>query len=183
MRSNSIALRSHTSAATVIVSAAIVAMKACNTSSDSLSLGIAKGPTPRTVDQVAISEISATNVATSRCPKRKAAHTSGGMQRNGNGYRLSAGCASTSAAVTTTTASKATASTGLSRRVPACNAFPQSTSKGVTITAPAASPSHQVSQMAPNALHEASPASASETTPIVALIVVQSSPASNAKRR
>ncbi|MND08194.1 hypothetical protein D3C83_306520 [compost metagenome] len=67
--------------------------------------------------------------------------------------------------------------------MPACNAFPQSTSSGVTIKAPAASPSHHVSQMAPNALHEASPASTSEITPIVALTVVQISPASNAKRR
>ncbi len=67
--------------------------------------------------------------------------------------------------------------------MPSRSAFPQSTSNGVTIMAPAASPSHQVSQMALNALHEASPASPSETTPIVALIVVQRSPAISAKRR
>jgi hypothetical protein len=65
-RSCSIALRSRTSAEMGSVSATIVAMKACRSSSDSLSLPITNGPVPRTVVTVAIVDRTTTAVATSR---------------------------------------------------------------------------------------------------------------------
>jgi len=53
-------------------------------------------------------------------------------------------------------------------------------SNGVTITAPTPSPSHQVHQIDPNAAQSAKPPSASDVTPIVALTVVATIPASRA---
>src|SRR5688572_26066734 len=88
-------------------------MKACSSSSDSLSLLVANGPKPLTVAHVAIADSSNTEVATSRWPKRNAVQISGGMHRKVSWWRLSSACAKTSAPVATTTISRSTASKGL----------------------------------------------------------------------
>ncbi len=54
----------------------------------------------------------------------------------------------------------------------------QSVMRGVTTSAPEASPSHQVTQMGPKSLQGASPPSESVVTPMVALTAVASAPAS-----
>src|SRR4030095_9232957 len=49
----------------------------------------------------------------------------------------------------------------------------QAIKRGATVTAPATSPSHHVTQSDPNWLHGAAAPTPNDTTPIVALIVVQ----------
>ncbi len=69
-------------------------------------------------------------------------------------------------------------SAGRSRSGPRLRVVTHSNSSGATIKAPAASPSHHVSQIAPNCRSSASPVSTKLVTPIVALIEVLTRPAS-----
>ena len=77
--------RSATTAARSSVIIAIVPMKACNSSSDSFCVSQTKGPAPRNVPQVAITERRTTHVAASRGPNRNAARMSSGTHRNSSG--------------------------------------------------------------------------------------------------
>src|SRR5260370_17426766 len=73
------------------------------------------------------------------------------------------------------------ASSSICFRVQSSRGFSlHSSTKGVTTTAPTASPSHQVHQIGPYIAHSANPPNVRLVTPIVALTVVLTIPARNA---
>src|SRR5260370_8864675 len=73
------------------------------------------------------------------------------------------------------------ASSSICFRVQSSRGFSlHSSTKGVTTTAPTASPTHQVHQIGPYIAHSANPPNARLVTPIVALTVVLTIPARTA---
>ena len=176
-------LRSDTAAAEARNITEMSAMNACSSSRDSFWLSRANGPRPRSVPAIAIPDRITTAVATSRWRKRNVAHASPGKHRNWTGRFLDPNTGmppNTNSPVAMTYANISTASSSfrplhLSR----CRSA-HSTRNGATTSAPAASPSHHVSQMPGACGPDASLPSSRQATPIVALTVVPMVPASNA---
>src|SRR4029077_3207260 len=122
----------------------------------------------------------------SRWPNRKAVQTRNGVHRNVQGSPFTLDGKNTPKIV------QAAALSDPRQTPPSTNwrfvnfkdrVAPQSSTKGVNINAPAASPSHQVRQMRPNCFHGAKPPSARLVTPNVAATAVLRTPAKRAKRR
>ncbi len=114
-------------------------------------------------------------VAVSRGPRLSAAHTSGRIARKPSGLEYSErGSSGLKATAPTATAQAMTApaAANSSRRKAPRQFCAHSTIAGVTTSAPAASPSHQVTQIGEKFCHAAKPATLSVTTPTVALITV-----------
>src|SRR5262249_4764601 len=110
----------------------------------------------------------------------------GGKHRNATGVvraPMSSAPPKTVVATPTTTMIAASASAGRRRRSAQPGSTAQTMRNGATTSAPAASPSHQVSQIGANVLHGAYPASARLVTPMVALTAVATIPAERAKAK
>src|ERR1051325_12235551 len=96
-----------------------------------------------------------TAAATSRGPKRNAAHTRGGRQRNARGYDTSAGSKQISSPEAITDTNNNAASRSRFGFQESTRLSCHNTRSGVLKIAPAASPSHHVNQMAGKLRHSA----------------------------
>jgi hypothetical protein len=172
---------SATTAATGSMVIEIVAMKASSSSRDSLASPRLNVPMPATVPRTAMPDSSTTHVATSLGGSRNAAQASGGRQMKDSERPVP----SSPKATTPTSAVDASASTVSADR----SANPRGRVRnhrmiaGVTIRAPARSPSHHVHQTRGASARLANPPATRLATPIDALAAVLTKPARPAKTK
>ena len=150
-------------------------MKVSNSTNEALRPMSPNGPACSIVAQIAKPVRIKPTVAVSRGPRRSAAQTSGRIVRKPSGLvywvRGSSGLKAIRPTPMANISAAATAPSSwrLKERQPESA---HSTMTGVTTSAPAASPSHQVTQISVNFAQSAKPATLSVTTPMVALVMV-----------
>ncbi len=150
-------------------------MKVSSSRKDSLMPICPNGPACLIVAQMVKPVRIRLTVAVSRGPRRNAAQTSGRIARKPSGLEYSARGSSGLKAMRPTprvTASTAIIDITSPRSKSAHSERAHSTITGVTTSAPAASPSHQVTQIGKNFVQAAKPARQSVVTPTLALMMV-----------
>lgn len=182
-RVSSVRFRSATTAAKASAIVAVTPTNIWSSTRDSFGESRTKGPYPLSVPHRATAASSVVTVAVSRGPNRKAAQTRIGVQRKSSGNRLlSVGSQPPNTTMPTSrSAASRPASSAVSPQVQDGRGWlRQSRSSGAAVSTPAASPSHQVTQMDSAPAQGAKPPRNRLAVPTVALIVVATRPARNA---